>query len=220
MPNLFSVSPDPAVATLVERTGYAAAALTLLPIPGSEVIGVMPLHVGMVLGIGQHHDRTLTRESATELLLQIGTTVGLSLVGSRLATTAAKIVLPGLGGLVAAPFMFASTLGLGAVADAWFRSGGRLSEAEMRDIFTSAKGEAKRAYRADRARDDDAMNAAREAVDDTADDGDSPPASPTERLRRAKQLLDEGLIDEQEVRGHQGPDPLRTLTPCPAERPC
>jgi hypothetical protein len=38
---------------LVERCGYAAAALTILPIPGSEVIGVMPIHVGMVIGIGQ-----------------------------------------------------------------------------------------------------------------------------------------------------------------------
>lgn len=200
MSNLFSVSPDPQVTTLVERTGYAAAALTLLPIPGSEIIGVMPLHVGMVLGIGHHHGRTLTREGATELLLQIGTTVGLSLVGSRLATTAAKIVLPGLGGLVAAPFMFASTLGLGAVADAWFRNGGRLSEAQMRDIYASAKGEAKQAYSSERAKDEDAKSAAQDAVAKAQreDAGTEPQSDPTDRLRKAKQMLDEGLIDAEE----------------------
>ena len=199
MSNLFSVSPDPEIAALIERTGYAAAALTLLPIPGSEVIGVMPLHVGMVIGVGHHHNRTLTREGATELLLQIGTTVGLSLVGSRIATTAAKIVLPGLGGLVAAPFMFASTLGLGAVADAWFRSGGHLSEGRMRDIYTSAKGQAKQAYSADRARSDEAASGAREAVDQgKQEESTTGSADPTERLRKAKQMLDEGLIDAEE----------------------
>lgn len=201
MPSMFSVSPSPEVSTLVERTGYAAAALTLLPIPGSEVIGVMPLHVGMVIGIGHHNERELTRESATELLLQIGTTVGLSLVGSRLATTAAKIVLPGLGGLVAAPFMFASTLGLGAVADAWFRNGGQLGAAEMRDIYASTKRAAKQEYRSDRAQDDDAMGAAKSAVDEAQADGQEAGTvadDPTSRLRVAKQMLDEGLIDAAE----------------------
>ena len=197
MSSLFSVSPSPEVSALVERTGYAAAALTLLPIPGSEIIGVMPLHVGMVIGIGHHYELELTRESATELLLQIGTTVGLSLVGSRLATTAAKIVLPGLGGLVAAPFMFASTLGLGAVADAWFRAGGHLSESDMRDVYASAKRAAKKAYRSDRAKHSEAVDAARDAVDEAQGD-DAPPEGPTERLRRARQMLDEGLIDAEE----------------------
>src|SRR5687768_11138284 len=75
---------------LVERCGYAAAALTILPIPGSEVIGVMPIHVGMVIGIGQEYGVKLTRQSATDLILKIGATVGLSLVGSRLAMTAGK----------------------------------------------------------------------------------------------------------------------------------
>src|SRR5688572_20008568 len=79
----FSVSDHPEVDRVVETCGYAAAALTILPIPGSEIIGVMPLHVGMVIAIAHHRGRTITRESATSLLLQIGTTVGLSLVGSR-----------------------------------------------------------------------------------------------------------------------------------------
>ncbi len=199
MTSLFSVSPSREVSQLVERAGYAAAALTLLPIPGSEILGVMPLHVGMVIGIGHHYDKRLTRESATELLVQIGATVGLSLVGSRIATTAAKIALLGLGGLVAAPFMFASTLGLGAVADAWFRHEGRLGEAEMRDIYSSAQKAAKGAYSADKARDPDAMDAARSAVDEAkAGEAPAPKEDPSDRLRRAKQMLDDGLISDEE----------------------
>ena len=181
-----SVSPNPEVARLVERTGYACAALTLLPIPGSEILGVMPLHVGMVVGIGHHYGRELTRESAMELVLQIATTVGLSLVGSRLAVTAAKIVLPGLGGIIAAPFLFASTLGLGAVADAWFRSGGGLGEAEMRDLYASATRDGRSEFRSDRARDANAKDAAAQAAD------------LGERLKRAQEMHQQGLLDDQE----------------------
>ena len=136
---------DAQVQQLVQHCGYAAAALTLLPLPGSEIIGVMPLHVGMVVGIANHHGQKLTSESATELILQIGATVGVSLVGSRVATTAAKFVLPGVGGLIAAPFMYASTVGIGAVADAYCRLG-ELSDAEMRDVYRAAKRDAKRAF--------------------------------------------------------------------------
>jgi uncharacterized protein (DUF697 family) len=168
------ISDHPEIDTLIETCGYAAAALTVLPIPGSEVLGVMPLHVGMVIGIGHHRGRTLTRESATSLLLQIGGTVGVSLVGSRVATTAAKIVLPGLGGLIAAPFMFGSTLAIGAVADAWFRADGTLSDEEIRAVYGETVGRARSAFRPERVRG-------------TAD-----------RLKQAKEMLDRGLIDQAE----------------------
>lgn len=191
---LCSVSPDPTINRLVEHCGYATAALTILPIPGSEIIGVMPLHVGMVIGIANHYDRSLTEESAMELVLQIGATVGFSLVGSRLATTAAKIILPGLGGVVAAPFMYASTLGLGAVADGYFRMG-PLSEAQMKDLYRQAKSEAKRGFDPGKAREDDAMNTAREAV---KEDKPATPEDPVARLKKAKGLLDQELISQEE----------------------
>ncbi|MEM6927858.1 MAG: hypothetical protein AAF602_13080 [Myxococcota bacterium] len=198
MDNLLSVSPDPDVNRLVERTGYAAAALTLLPIPGSEVIGVMPLHVGMVLGIGHRHGRELTREAATELLLQIGTTVGASLLGSRIATTAAKFVLPGLGGVLAAPFMFASTLAIGAVADAWFRNGGSVSDSELKDLYDRTVKRAKSGFDPGRARDPEARRAAEVATSEGQGTSAGRDERPMERLRKAKQMLEEGLIDEAE----------------------
>lgn len=195
--DLVSVSPDPEVNRLVERTGYAAAALTLLPIPGSEIIGVMPLHVAMVIGIGHHHGREVTREGATELIVQIGTTVGASIVGSRLATTAAKFALPGLGGIIAAPFMFASTLAIGAVADTWFRHGGEVSDTDLKDLYKRTMKRARSGFDPTKARDADAQKAAEDAVT-----GAEAPArsgeTPTERLRKAKRMLEEGLIDEAE----------------------
>jgi uncharacterized protein (DUF697 family) len=197
---LVSVSSNPEVSRLVETCGYAAAALTILPIPGSEIIGVMPLHVGMVVGIAHHRGRTITQESASGLLLQIGATVGLSLVGSRVATTAAKIVFPGFGGLVAAPFMYASTLAIGAVSDQFFANEGALSEDEMRRVYQDALKSARSTFRADRMRDPEAMRQAEGAVHQAKAPEAAPAPEPTgtDRLRKAKEMLDQGLITQEE----------------------
>ncbi len=134
---------DDAANALIEKCGYAAAALGLLPLPGTEIIAVMPQHVGMVVALGDLYDVPLSRESAAELLMQIGGTVGVSVVGSRLAMTAAKTLLPGFGGLVTAPLLYGTTLGLGAVARAWFECGGRLDPGAMRRTYRSAKRKAR-----------------------------------------------------------------------------
>lgn len=197
---MFAVSPDPAISRLVERCGYATAALTVLPIPGSEILGVMPLHVGMVVGIATHHGHELTQESALDLVVQIGSAVGASLVGSRLATTAAKFALPGLGGFIAAPFMFASTLAIGAVADQWFRNDGSLSEADMKDLYDRTVKNAKSSFNASRMKDADVMAEAEDAVaqGQAEDEEEAPKETLTERLARAKEMLEAGLIDDDE----------------------
>lgn len=193
---------------LIERCGYAAAALTILPIPGSEIIGVMPVHVGMVVGLGNEHGVEITRESATELILRIGTTVGLSLVGSRLAMTAGKFILPGLGGLIAAPFMYASTLAIGQVAMAYFEHGDKLGDLEIKRVFQEAAAKAKKAFDPKRARSAEAREMAEEAAGDDAsvdagepDDGPEPGESVdelAERLAKVSELHEKGLISEAE----------------------
>jgi uncharacterized protein (DUF697 family) len=195
---------------LIERCGYATAALTILPIPGSEILGVMPVHVGMVIGIGEEYGKKLTRESAMELLAQIGATVGLSLVGSKLATTAGKILLPGLGGLIAAPFMFASTVALGTVARLYFESDGRMSDAEMKSVFDEASKKAKTIFDPTKARSDEAREMAERAAQEEQrkvrsgdDDGPSRGPRPTvddlaERLAKLEELHENGHITRAE----------------------
>jgi uncharacterized protein (DUF697 family) len=199
MSMMCNVSPNEDVNRLVETCGYATAALTILPIPGSEILGVMPLHVGMVIGIANHYDRTLTKETATELILQIGATVGASLVGSRLATTAAKFILPGLGGIIAAPFMYASTLGIGAVADAWFRSDGSMSKDKMREIYEQSQRQAKATYKPENVGNKDIVEKATQAVHEAKGDEPAEPAEDAvSRLKKSKALLEQGLISQEE----------------------
>lgn len=189
---------------LIERCGYAAAALTILPIPGSEIIGVMPVHVGMVVGLGNEHGVEVTRESATELILRIGTTVGLSLVGSRLAMTAGKFILPGLGGLIAAPFMYASTLAIGQVAMAYFQHGDKLEDLEIKRVFEDAAAKAKKAFDPKKARSKEAREMAEEAAaEDQGADAEVPGPNESvddlaERLAKVTELHDKGLISEAE----------------------
>ena len=183
---------DGAASDLVEKCGYAAAALTIIPLPGTEIVAVMPIHVGMVVGLGHIYGQEITKQSATDMVLRIGATVGLSLVGSRLATTAAKVLLPGLGGLLAAPLMFASTYAIGAVARAYFESEGKLSEEDMKNVYNRASKEAKSNFDPAKAKSDEAKQAATEAAN--ADERENP----EERLAQLKKLLDQGLIERSE----------------------
>ena len=189
---------------LIERCGYAAAALTVLPIPGSEVIGVMPLHVGMVIGIGEEYGETLTKESAMELITKIGATVGLSLVGSRLAMTAGKIILPGLGGLVAAPFMFASTLAIGTVARLYFARGGTISDREIKREYEREVKRAKSVFDPLRARGNAAREEAESAVraapasSSPSADGEPSVDELAERLAKLDELREKGLLSDDE----------------------
>lgn len=146
-----TTTPSARAHALTEKCGYAAAALTLIPIPGSEIIAVMPVHVGMVVKLGEIYGVDLDQDSATHLILRIGATVGLSLVGSRLATTAAKFFLPGLGGLISAPFMYASTIAIGRVAELYFVHG-ELSDREMRSVYKESVKSAKSDFDPKRAR--------------------------------------------------------------------
>jgi len=154
---------------LAEKCGYAAAALTIIPIPGTELVAVMPLHVGMVMGIGQIYGVELTKDSAHELILRIGATVGMSLMGSKLATTAAKTFLPGFGGLLGAPFMYASTQAIGTVARIYFQQQGDLMNEDMKAIYERSLEQAKQEFDPSKAKASDATGMAKAAAEGDLD---------------------------------------------------
>lgn len=192
--------------TLIERCGYAAAALAVLPIPFSETVGVTAVHVSMVVGIARIHGIELERESAVKLVLRLGTTVGLSYLGTRVAIGLAKLVLPVLPGLVGAPLVFASTLGLGAVAKAHFASPDQeLSDDEVRDLYRAAIDKAKGRFDPTRARSDDAKKDAEALATPVAPAAAAAEPAPTptteralDRLERLRRLRDEGFLGDAE----------------------
>jgi len=180
-----------ATVELTDKCGYAAAAMTLVPVPGTEVLGVMPIHVGMVTALANIYDKDITRDSATRLVMRVGATVGLSLVGSRAATTAAKLFIPGLGGIVAAPLMFASTKALGAVAKSYFERDEELSSEDIKAVYRAAATKAKSEFKKDKINEE-------EASDDSVAPKSASAAKPAERLTQLKTLLEQGLIETED----------------------
>jgi uncharacterized protein (DUF697 family) len=191
---------------LTEKCGYAAAALTIIPIPLSEVVAVTSLHVGMVMGIGHIYGAEVTRDSATQLLLRVGGTVGLSYMGTKLVTTAAKIVLPFFGGIVTAPLMYASTLAIGMVARVYFESQGQVSDDDMKSVYAAALKKAKSNFDPLKAKTSEAADLAQSAAAKAkadpslaaADAEIKKPEDPVSRLERLKSMKDKGLIDAAE----------------------
>lgn len=177
---------------LVEKTGYAAAAASSLPIPGSEWVAMAPLHVAMVVGLGELHGVALARQAAARLVSQLGGTVGLSYLGSRLAHTAAKLLVPGVGALVGAPFVYASTLALGGVAIAYFEREGELSPDEIRNLFRVQLTRGRTEFEPTRASSPPRLLDL-ESIADV-------PGSLEDRLAHASALQSVGLVDEAQYR--------------------
>jgi uncharacterized protein (DUF697 family) len=208
---------DEATAKLVETCGYAAAALTLIPLPLTS-LAVPGIHVGMVVGLGQLYGRDLSKDGAGELIVRVGATVGMSFVGTRVAIHVAKAIIPFAPGLLGAPFMFASTLGLGAVAKAYFERQGELSDDDIRAIYRDTLQSARKSFDPRRAKEGTAKDLAERTVKtaegEQAQEAEPEAAAPdaeraegasaSQRLDRLKALLDKGLIEPDEYEQAKG----------------
>jgi uncharacterized protein (DUF697 family) len=200
---------------LMERCGYAAAALTMLPIPGSDLVGILPIHVGMVMGIGELYGVEMTRDNASRVVRRIGVAAGMSLLGTRVASTAAQFLLPGVGGVVGAPFNYASTLAIGTVARVYFERGESLTDAEVKALFKESLLQARRSFDPRRASGSEARALAEEArsrgeperleqLESEVHERPEPVSAPSgkdsaeERLLRLQVLQDEQLITPEE----------------------
>ena len=157
---------DSAVTKVVVACSLASAGLVLQPIPTLEQ-GVIVVQVGMVVAIAHIHGETLTRKRAQEVLMDLGAVTGVNVLGRQALTTLAKIILPGVGGVVAAPSAFAVTFATGKVASYYFKSGGKLDRDKLKAIFEEEKKRSRVHY------GDEAARAARPAEADlNATDGE------------------------------------------------
>ncbi len=151
---------------LILRCGYASAAVALIPIPGVVLVGVTPIHVGMVLSLGSLYGAEMGRDSAVALVARIGAAAGASYVGSRVALALGKMFIPVVPGLLGAPVIFANTLAIGAVAKSHFEGQEELDDDEVRDMYLSALADAKRQFNRRKLHTEEAKQAARQAVDE------------------------------------------------------
>lgn len=149
---------------VIGACALASGGLVLQPIPGLEH-GVVVVQIGMVGALAHIHGQQLTRKRAKEIVLDLGAVTGVNLLGRQAATTLAKVVLPGIGGALAAPSAFAITWATGHAAQHYFKSGGKMDRERLKAIFEEEKRKGRSAYSDKRARE------ARPSADDLDEPG-------------------------------------------------
>ena len=126
---------------LVMMSSFGSAVVTLIPIPLSDFVAVTAVQASMVTAIGRVYGRELNKEEAKHLVLELASVCGAGLVAQKSFATLTKIFLPGLGGVLAAPWAFGITWGMGHVAMTYFANR-EVTKAVLRTVFTKAKSEA------------------------------------------------------------------------------
>ncbi|MBS1149490.1 MAG: hypothetical protein H6Q89_1188 [Myxococcaceae bacterium] len=126
---------------LVMMSSFGSALVTLVPIPLSDFVAVTAVQASMVTAIGRVYGRELNKEEAKHLVLELASVCGAGLVAQKSFATLTKIFLPGLGGVLAAPWAFGITWGMGHVAMTYFANR-EVTKAVLKGVFTKAKSEA------------------------------------------------------------------------------
>lgn len=147
--------PDKSEATPAERTeaargvvqtsALAAAAVALAPLPILDIVAITPLQAAMVMGVGKVYGRTLDLTESKEVLVELASVCGAGLIARQVFTTATKFLLPGLGGVLSAPYAFAVTWAMGVTAIGYFEDIGGNKE-KLRRVFENALAEGRRMF--------------------------------------------------------------------------
>ncbi|HEY8211949.1 MAG TPA: DUF697 domain-containing protein [Myxococcaceae bacterium] len=134
---------------LVTMSSFGAAAVTLAPIPGSDFILVTSVQASMVGTVGRVYGRELSLAQAKDVVIELAAVCGMGLIAQKGFATLTKIIFPGLGGVLAAPYAFAVTYGMGHAAMAYFANKDFTKETIKR-VYEEAVAEGKRVFSKDR----------------------------------------------------------------------
>ncbi len=130
---------------LVRLSSFGAAVVTFAPVPLSDFFLVTPVQASMVMSVGRVYGRKVDLTEGKEILLELAAVCGVGLVAQKGFATLSKILLPGLGGILAGPYAFAVTHGLGIVAIRYFANGGAPREV-LKSVFDEAVKEGKKIF--------------------------------------------------------------------------
>jgi uncharacterized protein (DUF697 family) len=106
----------------------------------------------MVLTLAHIFGQELNQKRAREIVLDIARITGVSIISRQVLVTVAKIFAPVLGGLVTAPYTFSVTWAIGYATIYYLRSGGRVDENKIREIFEAERERSKAQYSEEKAR--------------------------------------------------------------------
>lgn len=189
---------------VIQVSSYAAAAATVVPLPMAELALLLPIHTSMVMTVGHVSGRPVSRTEAARVAVELGAIAGLTMAGTAALTVLRKLLLPGIGGVLAAPASFALTFALGKVAIEYFENP-EWSRERLRVVFDEAMAEGRKLFSKERFEEfrrkygegRDVADEARDAAAPAADISD-PPASSGARPGSADRPIDVEALDESE----------------------
>jgi uncharacterized protein (DUF697 family) len=106
---------------IIKERSLWCAGVSLEPVPFLDLAVILPLHIKMVIDIGETYGFGLSRERAKEIALELAGTIALN-YAARLATRSAMKAIPIFGAVLNAPLVYTSTYALGVVAERYFRA--------------------------------------------------------------------------------------------------
>jgi len=121
----------------------SAAGIVLVPLPFSDLVFLMPIQTAMVLSIGKAYN---VKDPPEKTLAHISAACGASVFG-QITTLFVANLIPIIGKLVSAPFVYGWTYGLGEVAIRYFEAQGELQGDELKKVFKKVSRDATRAFR-------------------------------------------------------------------------
>ena len=121
----------------------SAAGIVLVPLPFSDLVFLMPIQTAMVLSIGKAYN---VKDPPEKTLAHISAACGASVFG-QITTLFVANLIPIIGKLISAPFVYGWTYGLGEVAIRYFEAQGELQGDELKAIFKKVSKDATRAFR-------------------------------------------------------------------------
>jgi uncharacterized protein (DUF697 family) len=130
---------------IVLMSSFGAAAVTVAPIPGSDFFMVTPLQAAMVMAIGRVFGRKMSVEESKHILVELASICGVALIAQKGFATVSKILLPFLGGVLAGPWAFGVTYGMGFVAIHYFKNKDA-SRAVLKGVYDAASKQAKKVF--------------------------------------------------------------------------
>ena len=125
---------------VVQMTAYASAAAAVVPVPFTDLALLLPFHTAMVMTVGHVLGRNLTDAEAKRVAVELGTIAGVTIAGRVAIGVLKKLMLPVIGGLLAAPASFAVTWAFGRLTIAYFKDP-ELSREDLNSIFKDAMKE-------------------------------------------------------------------------------
>jgi uncharacterized protein (DUF697 family) len=121
---------------VINMSSYAVALVAISPLPLTDVVLTLPIQTGMVITVGHVYGRKVSKASAQELLLELGTTAGVGL----LARQGIKALIPVFGALLTVAPAYAANWAMGRVAMEYYKNP-KLTQDNLKEVFRRAREE-------------------------------------------------------------------------------